>query len=119
MQREIYLNEWVLIYTPKNDLFDQIVEFTAEELALDESESVDTIEDLETMLLQRKVLAGIIFDHPAVLFPHKKNRIALNFTSKPIKFTFLCMFSIGYHGTARRSACNIEISSRMSIHFHE
>lgn len=71
------VKELKLIYSPKNVIFEKILNETMWTL-LNETdihpprvEGVDSPETVESEMMNRKLLAGVLFHHPAV---HKKNR---------------------------------------------
>lgn len=57
------IKEWRLVYAPKNDLLTQFVTDVSNSLVLDEPEAVETPEELQTMMMERLLLCGIIFNN--------------------------------------------------------
>lgn len=62
------VKEWKLVYLPKNECLERLLNKTVEMLNLDGVLSVDTSKQIEDVMDSRRLLAGIEFDHPDVIF---------------------------------------------------
>lgn len=60
------IEEWKLAYSPKNEYFDKLVKQAVADLKLDGYIAVDNATALEGVLVSRKIVAGIEFQHEAV-----------------------------------------------------
>lgn len=58
--------DWKLVYSPKNDLLDQVVGNVTEFLSLDGYIAAENSSELKTIFLNNHTVAGIQFHHPAV-----------------------------------------------------
>lgn len=63
------IKEWKVVYSPKNDVFKQLLMPCIEKIVQSEPigiESVGSPEEVEEIMIQRRLIAGIVFEHSAV-----------------------------------------------------
>lgn len=60
--------EWKLVFSPKNEIFENLVAAAGDALGLDGVLGVDNENDIEAVITNRKFVAGINFEHSAVRF---------------------------------------------------
>lgn len=59
---------WTLVYSPKSDVLEELLFKVVESLELYGFEGVETPELVETVMIERGLLCGIVFNHEAVNF---------------------------------------------------
>lgn len=59
------IKEWRLVYWPKNDVLDALLTNVSETLALEPPEGVEMPEEVETVMMERFLLCGVLFDNYA------------------------------------------------------
>ena len=66
---ESTIKEWRLVYWPKNAVLDALLTNVSETLELDEPpEGVETPEEVESVMMERFLLCGVLFDnYPSVI----------------------------------------------------
>lgn len=57
------IDEWKLVYTPKNDVLENLLESTIKLLGLSGTVAVNSSRELEEVMIERKLIAGIDFQH--------------------------------------------------------
>lgn len=62
----VNIKEWKLIYSPENSVLENLVNTVSKSLKLDGSVGVKTSNDIAQVMVNRKLVAGIEFEHPAV-----------------------------------------------------
>lgn len=74
MARDIHVKEWKLVYSPMNPIFDELADVAAKSLQLEGVVGVNSSEELEGVMFNRELVAGINFLHSAVMssFEHLK-----------------------------------------------
>lgn len=74
-QHDIHVKKWELVYTPSNAIFEKLLKDAAESLELDGVRGVNTTGEIEDVMYKDELVAGVVFDHPAVnnifYFPEK------------------------------------------------
>lgn len=64
-----------MVYTPSNAIFEKLLKDAAESLELDGVRGVNTTGEIEDVMFKEELVAGVVFDHPAVnkfdYFPKK------------------------------------------------
>lgn len=65
--RDIHVKEWKLVYSPINPIFDELAENAAKSLQLEGAVGVNSSEEVESAMFNRELVAGINFQHSAVI----------------------------------------------------
>lgn len=65
-QHDIHVKKWELVYTPSNAIFEKLLKDAAESLELDGVRGVNTTGEIEDVMFKDELVAGVVFDHPAV-----------------------------------------------------
>ncbi|XP_031627171.1 ATP-binding cassette sub-family A member 3-like, partial [Contarinia nasturtii] len=77
------LKEWQLVYYPKNDILEKLLNQVSQNLELDGVVGVKRSNLVERMMIGREMLAGVIFNHPANITELPKNLVyTLRFPSE-------------------------------------
>lgn len=63
---DVFLEEWRLVYSPKCVLFERLTNSAARALGLVGVVGVDDPDGIRRVMLDRELVAGIEFKHPAV-----------------------------------------------------
>lgn len=66
--RDIHVGEWKLVYSPLNPIFEEMADIAAKSLQLDGIVGVNSSEELEAVMFNQELVAGIDFQHPQVKF---------------------------------------------------
>lgn len=65
-EKKVNIRTWKLAYTPKNPILDRIMGDVTKLLALDGFIGVQSSKEMENILLDQDLIAGIEFHHPMV-----------------------------------------------------
>lgn len=60
---DIHVKEWKIVYSPKNEALDELMMNVTDSLDLEGFEGVKTPEEVETVMIERELLCGIVFEH--------------------------------------------------------
>lgn len=61
--RDIYVKEWKLVYSPQNSIFEELVDEAVKSLKLNGIVGVNTPEEVEAVMFNQELVAGINFQH--------------------------------------------------------
>lgn len=64
--RDIHVKEWKLVYAPQNPILEELLFNAAKSLRLDSIVGANSSEELEAIMFNRELVAGVQFNHPAV-----------------------------------------------------
>lgn len=56
-----------MVYYPKSDVLETLLNSVVASVGLEGLESVENVTDIEKIVRDRKLIAGIVFDHSAVI----------------------------------------------------
>lgn len=62
------MREWKLVYSPINPIFEEIADLAAKSLQLEGVVAANSSEELESIMFNQELVAGIDFQHPPVKF---------------------------------------------------
>lgn len=66
--RDTHIKEWKLVYSPLNPIFEEMADLAAKSLQLDGIVAANSSEELESIMFNQELVAGIDFQHPPVRF---------------------------------------------------
>lgn len=66
--RDLHVKEWKLVYSPLNPALEELVDIASKSLQLDGVVGVNSSEELEAVMFNRELVAGIEFQHSSVNF---------------------------------------------------
>lgn len=69
--RDIHVKEWKLVYSPLNPIFEELADLAAKSLQLDGVVAANSSEELEAIMFNQELVAGIDFLHSPVKFEVK------------------------------------------------
>ncbi|XP_055326120.1 phospholipid-transporting ATPase ABCA3-like, partial [Sitodiplosis mosellana] len=81
--RDIHLREWGLVYSPKNKVFEDLLQLASIRFNFTVIYGVNSSEEVERLMIEREFLAGVVFDHSANITELPQNLVyALRFPSE-------------------------------------
>lgn len=98
VSHDIHIKEYGLVYSPKNVVLENVLEYAAEYLGLAGVYGVNSPEEVERLMIEREFLAGVVFNHLSVNYKPIPNFQYLNQRNRSdLNIDFIFQLSTEYY----------------------